>query len=407
MANYIAVVHRDPKGDFGVSFPDFPGCITAGATIDEAKDRAHDALSLHIESLLDDGLDVAAPSKLEDIIDRPDYGDAVAVLVISVSEAKPKSIRVNITVPEDKLRKIDAVAKERGMSRSSFLVHAAEKFREVEYGQAVPILEAAHNQASSDTMVSMLLAEAYSFNRSPDEVRENRDAYDRALALFDDVLEHEPGNMLARLRRAALRAVMAPGEDALTEQRQLVEEARGSQFEAVAELELARRHLTCGQGDRALSLYGELQVKHPWMACVLHSETGVCHAMIGDHSSAIQSFRHAVEATTLEAMAALQKTSRELMGDAYWAYWSSVDNLSVRQCQNHAWLAGLFSLRDEMAIARQHLGKAIGFLHADEVGDAQATLKREFVNRMEQMFPKLANEKEVQELKKETEGNGK
>lgn len=134
MANYIAVVHRNPKSDFGVSFPDFPGCITAGATIDEAKDRAHDALSLHIESLLDDGLDVAAPSKLEDIIDRPDYGDAVAVLVISVSEAKPKSIRVNITVPEDKLRKIDAVAKERGMSRSSFLVHAAEKFREVEYG---------------------------------------------------------------------------------------------------------------------------------------------------------------------------------------------------------------------------------------------------------------------------------
>lgn len=95
------------------------------------------------------------------------------------------------------------------------------------------------------------------------------------------------------------------------------------------------------------------------------------------------------------------------MGDAYWAYWSSVDNLSVRQCQNHAWLAGLFSLRDEMAIARQHLGKAIGFLHADEVGDAQATLKREFVNRMEQMFPKLAYEREVQELKKETEGNGK
>ena len=38
MANYIAVVHKDPKSDFGVSFPDFPGCITAGSSIDEAKD---------------------------------------------------------------------------------------------------------------------------------------------------------------------------------------------------------------------------------------------------------------------------------------------------------------------------------------------------------------------------------
>ena len=42
------------------------------------------------------------------------------------SEAKPRSVRVNITVPEDMLRKIDTVAKKRGMSRSSFLVHAAQ-----------------------------------------------------------------------------------------------------------------------------------------------------------------------------------------------------------------------------------------------------------------------------------------
>jgi len=35
MASYIAVIHKDPDSDFGVSFPDFPDCITAGATIDE------------------------------------------------------------------------------------------------------------------------------------------------------------------------------------------------------------------------------------------------------------------------------------------------------------------------------------------------------------------------------------
>jgi predicted RNase H-like HicB family nuclease len=49
MANYIGVVHKDSKSDFGVSFPDFPGCITAGKSIDEAKDMAHDALSLHMK----------------------------------------------------------------------------------------------------------------------------------------------------------------------------------------------------------------------------------------------------------------------------------------------------------------------------------------------------------------------
>jgi predicted RNase H-like HicB family nuclease len=126
MANYIAVVHKDPISDFGVSFPDFPGCITAGSSIDEAKDMAHDALSLHIKGMMEDGEKIPTPSKLEDIIDDPDYADAAAILIVSVSEAKPRSIRVNITVPEDMLRKIDEVAKKRGMSRSSFLIHAAQ-----------------------------------------------------------------------------------------------------------------------------------------------------------------------------------------------------------------------------------------------------------------------------------------
>jgi predicted RNase H-like HicB family nuclease len=126
MANYIAVVHKDAKSDFGVSFPDFPGCITAGSSIDEAKDMAHDALSLHLKGILEDGEDIPAPSKLEDIMADPDYSDAVAILVVGVSEEKSRTVRVNITVPEDMLRKIDAVAKKRGMSRSSFLVHAAQ-----------------------------------------------------------------------------------------------------------------------------------------------------------------------------------------------------------------------------------------------------------------------------------------
>jgi predicted RNase H-like HicB family nuclease len=126
MANYIAVVHKDPKSDFGVSFPDFPGCITAGSSIDEAKDMAHDALSLHIKGMIEDGENIPTPSKLEDIMDDPDYADAAAILIVSVSEVKPRSVRVNITVQEDILRKIDKVAKKRGMSRSSFLVHAAQ-----------------------------------------------------------------------------------------------------------------------------------------------------------------------------------------------------------------------------------------------------------------------------------------
>ena len=126
MANYIAIVHKDPKSDFGVSFPDFPGCITAGRNIDDARDMAQEALTLHIQGMIEDGEQLPAPSKLEEIMADPDFADAAAYLVVEVPDTKPRTVRVNITVPEMTLKQIDAAAKKRGMSRSSFLVHAAQ-----------------------------------------------------------------------------------------------------------------------------------------------------------------------------------------------------------------------------------------------------------------------------------------
>ena len=126
MSNYIAIIHKDPKSDFGVSFPDLPGCISAGRTIDEAKELAQEALSLHIQGMLEDGEEVPAPSRLEDVMADPENSDAVAFLVVSAPESKPKAVRVNVTIPEDMLEKIDAAAKKRNMSRSSYLVQAAK-----------------------------------------------------------------------------------------------------------------------------------------------------------------------------------------------------------------------------------------------------------------------------------------
>jgi predicted RNase H-like HicB family nuclease len=126
MANYIAIIHKDPKSEFGVSFPDFPGCITAGKNIDEAKDMAQEALTLHIQGMIEDGEQLPAPSKLEEIMADPDFTDSAAYLVVDVPDAKPRTVRVNITVPEMTLKQIDAAAKKHGMSRSSFLVNAAQ-----------------------------------------------------------------------------------------------------------------------------------------------------------------------------------------------------------------------------------------------------------------------------------------
>jgi hypothetical protein len=77
--------------------------------------------------MIEDGEQLPSPSKLEDIMADTDFADAVACLVVTVPDTKPRTVRVNITVPEMTLKQIDAAAKKRGMSRSPFLVHAARQ----------------------------------------------------------------------------------------------------------------------------------------------------------------------------------------------------------------------------------------------------------------------------------------
>jgi predicted RNase H-like HicB family nuclease len=132
MPNYIAVVHKEPTSDYGVSFPDFPGCITAGKTIDEAKDLAYEAILLHLEGLREDGEPLPAPTNLEDMVADPENAKTVAFLVVSVPVAHGKAKRINITIPEETLRRVDAAAKRRGLSRSSFLTRAAQEVMEQE-----------------------------------------------------------------------------------------------------------------------------------------------------------------------------------------------------------------------------------------------------------------------------------
>jgi predicted RNase H-like HicB family nuclease len=54
-AGYIALVHKDKDTSYGVSFPDVPGCISAGDTFEEAIDNASQALAGHLAIMEADG----------------------------------------------------------------------------------------------------------------------------------------------------------------------------------------------------------------------------------------------------------------------------------------------------------------------------------------------------------------
>src|SRR5450759_1466292 len=90
---YIAYLHKDRKSDYGVSFPDFPGCVTAGKTLDEARRMAVEALSLHIEGMMESGEAIRGPSTLVALANDPSMKRAVAFLV-NVDVAA-KAVRFN------------------------------------------------------------------------------------------------------------------------------------------------------------------------------------------------------------------------------------------------------------------------------------------------------------------------
>ena len=127
MLPYIALIHKDAASDYGVSFPDLPGCISAGATLDEAHAMAAEALAFHLDGLIADGDAIPEPSSLEAIMSDPINRDGVAVLVDAPKATSAKSIRVNITLPEDVLEQIDRHAEAQGLSRSGFLARAAKR----------------------------------------------------------------------------------------------------------------------------------------------------------------------------------------------------------------------------------------------------------------------------------------
>ena len=121
--DYIALLRKETDTDYGVDFPDLPGCITTGSTLDEAKEMAAEAIAFHIEGLIEDGEGIPAPSSLEEIMADKANKEAVAFLV--PYQSSEKAVRVNITLPSSLLKRIDRQSGKRG--RSGFLAAAAEK----------------------------------------------------------------------------------------------------------------------------------------------------------------------------------------------------------------------------------------------------------------------------------------
>ena len=115
--------------DYGVTVPDLPGCFSAGETLDEAIIQAEEAILTHIEGMLIDGETIPTPSAIEEYKKHHQERNYIwALAEIDISLLSDRVQRVNITITEKLLTKIDSFAAKEGESRSGFLSHAALEY---------------------------------------------------------------------------------------------------------------------------------------------------------------------------------------------------------------------------------------------------------------------------------------
>ena len=129
---YPALITQDegdpPDAGYGVVFPDLPGCVSAGATIQEAAAMAAEALALHLEGLAEEGEPLPEPSPPgalpQWLADVP--GRIAAQVMVPVEVPGPVA-HADISLDAALLARVDAAAAAEGISRSGFIVTAVRE----------------------------------------------------------------------------------------------------------------------------------------------------------------------------------------------------------------------------------------------------------------------------------------
>ena len=123
MATFIAIVKRDGDPGYTASFPDFPSCAVAALTLDHVIAKAREALSLHIERLLEANHRICDPTDADEI----ERGEALLLAAVEV----PDDLRiahVDLAMPALSLARIDAFARRHGLTHAALFVEAVNRW---------------------------------------------------------------------------------------------------------------------------------------------------------------------------------------------------------------------------------------------------------------------------------------
>lgn len=124
---YPAVFHVGEDVGYWVSFPDLDGCITQGASLEDAVSNAEEALGLFVEATLEDLKEAlpapSIPSKIK-LENETDFMMMVAYDPIAYAKKNSnKAVKKTLTIPEW----LNELAEKRNINFSKLLQKALIK----------------------------------------------------------------------------------------------------------------------------------------------------------------------------------------------------------------------------------------------------------------------------------------
>ncbi|QGJ71599.1 Type II toxin-antitoxin system HicB family antit oxin [Planctomycetales bacterium 10988] len=111
--HFIGVIHKDVDSDYGISFPDFPGCISAGSTLQEVIEMGREAVHGLVEIMDEEGETIPENPLTLDQVMKHAYADGlVTTCVIEVIPPSEK-VDIRLSIPLVLLNRIDKFTDDR------------------------------------------------------------------------------------------------------------------------------------------------------------------------------------------------------------------------------------------------------------------------------------------------------
>lgn len=116
---FVALATPDAAGGYRATFPDLPECVVNAPDLAELLVASRQALAVQLQRIADGGETWPKPTPIEQMT----LGAGVIPLLVDIA-VDDTPVRVNISLGERLLRRLDTAAEAKGMTRSGFIAQA-------------------------------------------------------------------------------------------------------------------------------------------------------------------------------------------------------------------------------------------------------------------------------------------